>query len=130
MARDAPLAAISYAHGPRDPDVVQLADRLNREGVDCEVDAYDGAPPEGWPRWMESMMTRRTVLVIASEAYYRRFHREEPSGVGLGATFEAGSLAQRVVETQGKNEGIIPVLFSSADTRYIPSSCATLRDTI
>jgi hypothetical protein len=120
MTGQVTFAAISYAHGTLDSEVLALSDRLNRDGVDCEVDLYDGAPPEGWARWMEAMMTRRTVLVIASEDYYRRYHRQEPSGVGLGATFETGLLAQRVVEMQGKNEGIIPVLLAGSDAQFIP----------
>lgn len=120
MSTETSAAAISYAHGPHDANVIALANRLNQEGVDCEVDVYDGSPPEGWPRWMERMMTDRTVLVIASEAYYKRYHRKEAAGIGLGATFEGGLLAQRVVEMQGKNEGIIPVLLDSDDAKYIP----------
>jgi hypothetical protein len=114
------MAAISYARSPRDSDVIALADRLNRDGVDCEIDVYDSPPAEGWARWMEHVMTRRTVLVIASEAYYRRYHRQEPPGIGLGATFETGLLAQRVLEMQGKNEGVIPILLSSDDSQFIP----------
>jgi hypothetical protein len=114
------LAIISYAHGPYDDQTIALADRLNREGVDCDLDVYEEAPPEGWPRWMERMMTQRTVLVIASEPYYRRHHRKERRGKGRGTTFETGVLAQRVVDMQGKNEGIIPILFDPTDQRYIP----------
>lgn len=47
MTTQATLAVISYARGPRDSDVIALADRLNRDGIDCEIDVYDGAPAEG-----------------------------------------------------------------------------------
>ncbi|HET9342860.1 MAG TPA: TIR domain-containing protein [Candidatus Eremiobacteraceae bacterium] len=112
--------AISYAHGPSDAQVVELSDRLRSEGVDCEVDAYDDAPPQGWGRWMTEMMTTRTVLVIASERYYRRFTLQDAPGVGLGATFESGLLVQRAVEEQGSNVAIIPVLLKASDEKFIP----------
>ncbi len=120
MTKRPPLAAISYAHGEYDDEVIALADRLNLEDVDCELDVYSNAPPEGWARWIERMMRERTVLVIASEDYYKRFHLEEDKGIGLGATFEGGLLAERVYEMQGRNEGIIPVLLAVSDEMYIP----------
>lgn len=115
-----PKVVISYAHGSRDTDVIGLADRLNHEGVDCDIDVYDDAPPQGWARWMVDMMTSRTVIVVASKAYYQRFHRQERPGMGLGSTFESGLLVQRVVETQGKHQSIIPVVLESSDENYIP----------
>jgi hypothetical protein len=115
-----PLVAISYAHGPRDPEIIALSDRLRSEGIDCEIDAYDEAPAEGWGRRMTEMMTRRTVLVIASEAYYKRFHLEDSPGVGLGATFESTILVDRAVAQQGRNHDIIPVIMDASDKRYIP----------
>lgn len=111
--------AISYAHGPHDDEVGLLADRLNGDGVDCEVDLYEEAPPQGWHRWMNEMMTTRKVLVVASPEYARRFHLEEPRGVGLGATFESGLILDRIVASQGDNDEIIPVLFDANDKSQI-----------
>ena len=113
-------AVISYAHGPDDERVVDLADELNRDGVDCDVDAYDQEPAGGWARWMNAQMNDRVVLVICSSDYYRRFRLEESPGVGLGVTFESGLLIQRVLESQGSNTSVIPVLLRSEDDRYIP----------
>jgi hypothetical protein len=69
---------------------------------------------------MTTMMTTRTVLVVASELYYRRYKLEDAPGEGLGATFESGLLIQRAVEGQGRNSAIIPVLLASSDESYIP----------
>jgi hypothetical protein len=120
VQREPIKVVISYARGPSDPAVVALSNRLRADGVDCEVDAYDQAPSEGWGRWMTTMMTTRTVLVVASELYYRRYRLEDAPGEGLGATFESGLLVQRVVEGQGRNSAIIPVLLATSDESYIP----------
>lgn len=66
------------------------------------------------------LMTSRFVLVVCSEPYLRRYHLREQSGVGLGATFESGLLVQRVIDQQGRNTSIIPVLLDSADAQFIP----------
>jgi hypothetical protein len=60
------------------------------------------------------------VLVICSEPYYRRYHLEEKNGLGKGVTFESGMLSRRVLEAQGSEHGVIPVLFAREDIRWIP----------
>jgi len=113
-------AVISYAHGPDDERVIEFADQLNNDGIDCDVDAYVSEPAEGWARWMNAQMTDRVVLVACSSDYYRRFRLEEKPGVGLGATFESGLLIQRVLESQGANRSVIPVLLRPEDAAFIP----------
>ena len=120
MHAHAAEVAISYAHGPRDQIILDLANRLNREGVDCEIDLYQESPPEGWARWMTSMMTSRIVIVVCDETYYRRFRLEEAPGTGLGATFESGLLVKRSFESQGDNKSLIPVLLDETERPWIP----------
>lgn len=77
------LAAISYAPGPRDPQAIGLADRLNSEGVDCELDVYDGARPEGWARRLtDDLVDQRLNLTRLKEAHQTK------SRWGLGGTPE------------------------------------------
>ena len=113
-------AVISYAHGPNDEQVVALADQLNRDGIDCEVDAYDQEPTEGWGRRMNAWMSDRVVLVVCSRDYYERFRLQAPPGVGLGVTFESGLLIQRVLESQGSNATVVPVVLQADDVSFIP----------
>jgi hypothetical protein len=120
MAQTPPQAAISYAQSYRRDDVLELSNRLRRDGVKCEIDQYEPAPEVGWGRFMSELMKSRTVLVVCSEPYLRRYHLREERGVGLGATFESGILVQRVIESQGRNTSIIPVLLDSADAQFIP----------
>jgi hypothetical protein len=60
------------------------------------------------------------VLVVCSEAYYRRAEGQEEPGRGLGAVWEAGLVTIEAYNGQGRNEKFIPVVFSADDIRYIP----------
>ena len=46
---------ISYSHdSPEHADLVlELADRLVGDGIDCILDQYESSPAEGWPKWMD-----------------------------------------------------------------------------
>jgi hypothetical protein len=118
-------AAISYAHGGYDTEIKTLADRLNAEGVDCELDLYNDAPPEGLAQWMLRTLQDRIVIAVCTAEYADRIAGRASPGVGLGVAFEARILIGRVYEGQGRNEAIIPVVFRSEDARHIP---AFLRD--
>jgi hypothetical protein len=112
---------ISYARGPHDTQVVELARRLIEDGVPCDLDVFEARPPGGWSRWMTEKMTGTDiVLAVCSEPYYKRYHLDESPGVGKGATFEGGMLGRRVLEAQGSEHGVIPVVFDRTDVRWIP----------
>lgn len=112
---------ISYVRGPHDAKVATLAERLIRDGVPCDLDLFDPRPPGGWSRWMTEKMTGTdVVLAVCSEPYYKRYHLEEQPGVGKGATFEGGMLGRRVLDAQGSEHGVIPIVFDRADIRFIP----------
>jgi hypothetical protein len=78
---------ISYSHdSPEHMDrVLELANRLRGEGIDAEVDRYEDAPPEGWPRWCDrKIQEAQFVLVICTETYLLRFGGASKPGLGLG----------------------------------------------
>ncbi len=108
----------------RQEQIRTLADRLNSEGVDTEIDLYHPAPPEGWPQWMEEMMKDRTVLLICTKQYYERFERLDSSGEG-GVAYEARLVRLRLLNGKGINADIFPLLLSPADREFIPG---VLRD--
>ncbi len=120
--RSAPHSTvISYVRGPHDAEVFALAHRLISEGVPCALDLFEPRPAGGWSRWMAEKMTGTdVVLVVCSEPYYRRYHLEEKPGVGQGATFESGMLSRRVLEAQGLEHGVIPIVFDPQDVKWIP----------
>jgi len=117
---------ISYVRGPHDDEVVGFARRLISEGVPCDLDLFESSPAGGWSRWMAAKMTTSdVVLVVCSRAYDERFLLLERRGVGKGVTFESGMLSRRVLEAQGFEHGVIPIVFDRADLEWIP---AFLRD--
>jgi hypothetical protein len=60
------------------------------------------------------------VLMICTETYYRRVHGREAEHVGLGANWEGALITQRLYAAGGKNERFIPVVFTAADTPFVP----------
>ena len=115
---------ISYSH---DDDshrkrVLGLSERLRRDGFDARIDQYvNGSPSEGWPRWMlDQIDASEWVLVVCTEAYYRRFRGHDEPGVGKGATFEGLIITQELYDAHMKNSRFVPVLFDSTDTKFVP----------
>jgi len=76
-----PRVFISYSHDSpaHEANVLALADRLRRDGIDAVLDQYESFPPNGWIAWMKQQIRdARFVLVICTEAY----------GSGRGAAYE------------------------------------------
>lgn len=121
MARR-PTSILSYSHDSSEHDerVLSLAERLRHDGIDCEIDAYQVSPPEGWPGWMRRQLQERDFcIVVCTETYARRFAGDEAAGTGKGATWE-GRLLRQILYEEGKNDRVIPVVFSPEDVTHIP----------
>ena len=117
-----PTAFISYAHESPDHDarVLLLAQRLELDGVRCELDVFEICPPEGWPGWMlRQVGTRDFCIVVCTESYKRRIEGTETPGKGKGATWEGRALLQRLYDAQ-TYDWLLPVVFDSADLPHIP----------
>ncbi len=73
-----PRVFISYGHDSQEHKdrVLELADQLREDGIDCTIDQYEEWPAEGWQRWMLNQVEAATfVLVACTEQYDRRFRR-------------------------------------------------------
>ncbi len=120
-----PKVFISYSHDSEEhrARVLALADRLNRQHVDCEIDQYvQGTPAEGWPIWMERMMEQSVfVLVVCTEVYLKRVKREEPSGVGKGVKWESLLSYQQIYDNDSLNLKFVPLVFAPSDAAHIPA---------
>jgi hypothetical protein len=93
---------------------------LRADGVDCEIDAYQVSPPDGWPGWMRRQLQERDFcIVVCTETYARRFAGNEVPGTGKGATWE-GQLLRQLLYDEGKNDRVIPVVVTPADINCIP----------
>lgn len=114
---------VSYSHDSPGhvQRVLELANRLRSQGVDCHVDQYEVSPPEGWPAWMEDQIrSARFVLVVCTEVYARRVAGQEEPGRGLGARWEGAIITQTLYDNGGRNDKFIPVVFKADDVATIP----------
>jgi hypothetical protein len=113
---------ISYSHDSQEhmDRVLELANRLRSEGVDCRLDQYEQAPPEGWPQWTEKQINDASfILLICTETYCRRVMGGDQPNVGQGVRWEGRIIYQHLYNSD-VNRKFIPVLFSSQDAIYIP----------
>jgi TIR domain len=116
---------ISYSHesdAHRDR-VRGLADSLRGDGVDCFIDQYlEASPPEGWPLWTEKQIEKADfVVLVCTATYHRRVMKEEPRGIGSGATWEANLIYQTLYESQTSNTKFLPVVYTADDLEYVPT---------
>ena len=120
MIRTSPRVFVSYSHDSpqHKARVLALVQQLRDDGVDCEVDTFEEAPPEGWPAWMSRQIGQADyVIVVCTERYNKRVSGHELPGVGLGARWEGNLITQALYESGGRNEKFIPVVFTAADAR-------------
>lgn len=118
-----PQVFVSYSHdSPAHMDrVLVLCDRLRRDGIDTEVDQYEAAPTEGWPRWtLRQIEAADFVLVVCTETYRRRFDGRE-EGHGLGVTWEGAIATQALYDAGAVSGKFVPVIFAPEDEAHIPA---------
>lgn len=121
-----PTVFISYSHDSdshRDR-VLALSERLRKDGIATRLDQYlNGAPTEGWPRWMRQQLSEADfVLVICTETYYRRFWGDEEPGKGKGADWEGALITQEVYDARSATLKFVPVIFAPDQQDFIPES--------
>ena len=122
-AADGPRVFLSYSHDSEahKRQVLELANRLRRDGVDAWVDRYETSPHGGWPRWMRRQIKdAHFIAVVASEAYCRRFDGEEPVG-GLGAQWEGAIITQQLYDFPTHDTKFVPLVFGRDEARHIPA---------
>jgi tetratricopeptide (TPR) repeat protein len=124
MASEHPKVFISYSHDSpeRAQHVLELAERLRKDGVDAQLDQYvAGTPPEGWPRWMQNQLDwAEFVLVVCTETYYRRFRGHEEPGKGKGADWEGNLVTTEMYNAKSRTTKFAPVFFDRPDEQFIP----------
>jgi hypothetical protein len=115
---------ISYSHDSPDhaQTVLHLSNSLRSEGIDCILDQYESSPPEGWPQWMDREISKaQFVLMVCTEAYYRRVMGEEKPGEGLGIAWEGHLIYNHIYSAGSRNTKFIPIIFDTTHTKYIPT---------
>ena len=123
-----PLAFVSYSHDSPEHKlrVLELANKLRGDGVDCHLDQYETSPPEGWPQWMDKMIREADyVLVVCTRAYAERVEGSAAAGIGKGAKWEGALITQAIYDADSANRKFIPVVFSRDNVAHIPRFLAT-----
>jgi hypothetical protein len=121
--RRVPTVFISYSHESDEhaARVLELAQRLRSDGVDCWIDQFEQSPLEGFPRWMAHQISSAdTVLLICTKAYRRRFDGLEERSKGLGVNFEGHLILQQLYDAAMRNSKFIPILLQPSTREDIP----------
>lgn len=117
-------AFISYCHESPEhkASVLDLADRLCRDGVDCALDQYVLAPEQGWVNWMiEHISKSDYIIIICTETYNRRSRGLEPNGAGKGVKFETLLSYQELYDDGSHSCKLVPIVFHSEDLKHVPT---------
>jgi hypothetical protein len=118
-----PRVFISYSRDSTEhcEAVLQLAQRLRKDGIDAWYDGFEQAPSEGWTRWRTAQVQNVDfVLLVCTAAYQRRFDGVERPDIGQDETFEGLLLSQLLREGGARNYRLVPVQFEDAGPDYIP----------
>ena len=113
-----PKVFISYSHVDEVFELKMLgfANKLRADGIDAEIDLYNSAPLEGWPRWMENQIINADfVIVVCSESYWKKCYETH----GKGVTWEINMVYQRLYDERCDSTKYIPVIWNRKDEQYI-----------
>lgn len=113
---------VSYAHIDKEYEqkVLEFTNYLRTKGIDANVDLYEEAPSEGWPRWMENQIGESDyVLVICSKVYCEKLSSKNATGKGV--KWEGAILYNELYSMGATNKKYIPVYFDKTDSEYIPT---------
>lgn len=122
-ATTVPRVFISYSHdsAKHAAAVLDLAQHLRDDGVDCWIDQFESSPAAGFPRWMREQVQRADfVLLVCTPTYRRRFDGAEEAGKGLGVTYEGLLITQEVYDAGSRNTRFIPVLLPGGLSDDVP----------
>lgn len=114
---------ISYAHESEQlsDSVLTLSNYLRSKGIDSEIDQYEEAPQEGWPKWMQRQIQQADyVLVVCSELFYKRTNDHSGEEIGLGVKWETTLILQQLYSLNTKNDKYIPIIASNSNIKHIP----------
>lgn len=114
-----PKVFISYSHQnvEYENNILEFANRLRSEGIDANIDLYEEAPAEGWPRWMENQINNSDfVLVANSKSYYEKCYSDNK---GKGISWEVNIVYQHIYDASTINTKFIPVFFEEEEEQYI-----------
>jgi hypothetical protein len=107
-------AFISYAHEPEvhRQRVLDLANRLRRDGIESQIDHYTAAPTEGWSCWMYNEFKKADrVIVVCSTKYLEHVDGTSAADEGLGVAWEWHHIKADLYKNRGRGARIVLVWF-------------------
>lgn len=119
----APRVFISYAHESEELSnrVLEFSNSLRVAEIDCEIDQYEEAPPEGWPKWMmRQIQEAEFVLVCCTKLFFDRANDFSGKEDGLGVKWETSLILQQLYTVSTNNTKFIPIIFDELDKKHIP----------
>ena len=119
----APRVFISYSWDSEEHEnnVLDLADRLRVHGIDCHLDRFEVSLAEGNQGWLcQQIEDSDFVIVICTEEYKKSFQGKGKS-TGENETTWNGFVLNQVIYDRLSNNKFIPVIFSSEDSKHIPT---------
>lgn len=115
---------ISYSHDSDEhrARVLGLSERLRSDGIETLLDQYvNGAPNQGWPRWMLDQMDKAdSVIVVCTKPYYLRFRGHEEPGKGKGVDWEGALITQEIYDSRSQTLKFVPVFLATPDENWVP----------
>lgn len=114
---------ISYAHESDElsDKVLNFSNYLRSQRIYSEIDQYEEAPAEGWPKWMmRQILEADYVLIVASQLFAKRFSDFSGKDDGLGVKWETSLIIQQLYSMNTNNTKFIPIAFKHDDIQYIP----------
>jgi SEFIR domain/NB-ARC domain len=116
-----PKVFISYSHDSKahEDQVLELADRLRREGIDCNIDQYEQSPIEGWHHWAQNEINKADFVLVVSTREYRVAFNNRLSEKSRIAIWKGNIITRELYDLQGHNSKFIPIVFTSEDVKYV-----------
>jgi SEFIR domain/NB-ARC domain len=118
---DSPRVFISYSHDSKahEDQVLELADRLRRDGINCNIDQYEQSPPEGWHNWTQNEIKKSKFVLVISTREYKNAFNSKSRGGDRRTVWEDNIITRELYDLQGHNSKFIPIIFTSQDVRHV-----------
>ena len=118
IEKDVETVFISYSWDTEEHKnwVLDLADRLVKEGVNVILDRYELRPGKSLPHFVETSINKADRILIIFTRNYKLKAEKRVGGVG----YEYSIMNAELYKNQTNNERIIPVLRNGNSTDSIP----------
>jgi tetratricopeptide (TPR) repeat protein len=116
-----PKVFISYSHDSKahEDQVLELADRLRREGINCNIDQYEQSPVEGWHNWTQNEIKKAKFVLVISTKEYKNVFNNKSRVEDKRTTWEGNIITRELYDLRGHNSKFIPIVFTSQDVKYV-----------